>query len=289
MARLRSARSGIGRDATLSATSDRREVPRSSFIRGLPREIQGSVAEKTASRAPMLGVDAHEPIDRLTLLAGRPHIPAMLIDHDRQFIFVHIPKTAGQSVSAALGHPKNQKPHSIKQHLLRENPSYLRFCFVRNPWDRLASAFFYSKRMVKKGVINNDRVRIYLAEHPDVTFEQFVTDFVDEDIKRKSVHFREQVYWIDRTSPHFIGRFESMQEHFAWLTRIIGIDAELPQLNASGSVTSYSSLYTPQAIEKVAAIYAADVGRLGYARPKAGKKLLAKKKKARALKAGDAS
>src|SRR5215813_14048351 len=91
---------------------------------------------------------------------------AAMISHKHKFIFVHIPKTAGTSIEEALRDETCQllrnewdhtrAPHAPLNHLtLREladchilTPaqlkSYFKFCFVRNPWDRLVSEIFYS-------------------------------------------------------------------------------------------------------------------------------------------------
>lgn len=87
-----------------------------------------------------------------------------MISHKHKFIFIHIPKTAGTSIEEALRDEScqllpNEWDHGRISHTplnyltLQElvdygllTPaqlkSYFKFCFVRNPWDRLISEIF---------------------------------------------------------------------------------------------------------------------------------------------------
>lgn len=74
-----------------------------------------------------------------------------------QCIFIHIPKTAGTSVALTLfGHGSRHVPWFRYQ---QANPvkyrRYFKFAFVRNPWDRLVSSYFY----LQKGGMSEADVR----------------------------------------------------------------------------------------------------------------------------------
>ena len=73
---------------------------------------------------------------------------------EKRAIFIHIPKCAGVSVAQALfgnlagGHATLDKYLNVfEAHCIEE---YFLFTIVRNQWDRLVSAYFFLKAMVKK-------------------------------------------------------------------------------------------------------------------------------------------
>lgn len=85
------------------------------------------------------------------------HEKCLMINHRKKTIFIHVPKTAGTSLSSALGEPKDRS-HSTMSALIeaelrktlfllrrkkeRRIKKYFKFCFVCNPWDRMVSLYF---------------------------------------------------------------------------------------------------------------------------------------------------
>jgi hypothetical protein len=106
----------------------------------------------------------------------------MLVSHRARAIFVHIQKTAGSSIEAALrDHDPEAGPHLVggRRHVhaveLRDvvGPDvwgrYFKFAFVRNPWDRLLSWY----QMCVQAQQPNAFCRYVRDGFP--TFESFVT------------------------------------------------------------------------------------------------------------------
>lgn len=72
-------------------------------------------------------------------------IRKMLIDRGKGFIFVHVPKTGGQSIANALGVPQDN-PQAIHAPLFSvpiEAKKYWSFGVARNPFDRLVSLYHF--------------------------------------------------------------------------------------------------------------------------------------------------
>jgi hypothetical protein len=73
----------------------------------------------------------------------------MIVSINPPFIFAHISKTGGRSISEALGQynihkSRGAKHATIKDFAANSNlqiANFFKFCFVRNPWDRVVSSW----------------------------------------------------------------------------------------------------------------------------------------------------
>lgn len=202
-----------------------------------------------------------------------------MISHQHRCIFTHVPKTGGKSVLSAFGlpllgadydgglthieDPYDHRPLRNEHGGLRED--YYCFAFVRDPLDRLASAFFY----LDAGGCNRFDAA-FRDEHLSVYDGDFLA-FVD-DLERhiEHTHFRPQSWWLTSPEgvllPDFIGRYEALASDFANVAERIGLrTGPLPRLNASRRPAT-QLCYTERARRKVAEIYSADFRLLGYDR-----------------------
>jgi hypothetical protein len=184
-------------------------------------------------------------------------------------IFIHVPKCAGVSISRALfggigpGHLRAADYQII--YTQQEYDRLFKFTFVRNPWDRLASAFFF----LKSGGMN-DQDRAFREQHLTsfVDFETFVERWINPRNITLYHHFRPQTYYLSMNGrpPHlnFVGYFENLAPDFAFICKKLGINAELAQLNATGRERDYRDLFTERMIRIVAEVYQRDIATLGY-------------------------
>ena len=69
-------------------------------------------------------------------------------------IFIHIPKTAGSSIVEMLfNEPSRHIPYFVYRDANPEKfRQFFKFAFVRNPWDRLVSTYFF----LREGGVNED-------------------------------------------------------------------------------------------------------------------------------------
>src|SRR4051812_39230730 len=84
-----------------------------------------------------------------------------MISHEHRCIFVHIPKTAGNSVNRVFG--IGWQDHKDLQRYHAELPAelfatYFKFAIVRNPWDRLLSDYNYQ---VKKSRPKDSKLLVF--------------------------------------------------------------------------------------------------------------------------------
>lgn len=185
---------------------------------------------------------------------------------DFRCIFIHIPKAAGTSVALTLfGQGSRHVPWFEYQ---KANPrkfkSYFKFTFVRNPWDRLASSYFF----LRKGGMNADDAAWAEANLRDFDdFASFVRGWVNERNIQTWVHFRPQHYFIcnpdGKVMMDFVGRMENMESDFSYVAERLGCTRKLMEVN-SGSNRNYNAYYDDETREIVRRVYARDIELFGY-------------------------
>ena len=181
----------------------------------------------------------------------------------RPFIFIHINKTAGTSIGKAIGLPL--KDHLTAKEIIARigkdkwDTAY-KFTFVRNPWDKVVSHYEYRRKKNKTQLATRN-----------IDFKHWVNMTYGE--KKDAVYydnpksFQPQVEWLkddeDKISIDYFGKFESINEDFNHVKGIIGIDAELPHLNASKRV-DYKSYYDDETCEIVSRWFHEDISYFDY-------------------------
>lgn len=186
---------------------------------------------------------------------------------EHKAIFIHIPKTAGISLKRTLGVPEDVGHadylafHAASPEKCR---SYFKFAFVRNPWDRLLSAYSF---LQAGGIPKWDLFwRVQLMSGV-TSFEEFVLERLENAVVNNALHFRPQYSFISDASGNvkmdFVGRFETIEADFAQVAERLGIDPSLERLNESEHA-SYQAAYTPAMSEVVARLYARDIELFGY-------------------------
>lgn len=187
-------------------------------------------------------------------------------------IFVHIPRTGGTSMAFALGAPKPHIPISRYAAFDRAAfKNYFKFAFVRNPWDRLLSAYTVLRTSDERPnwAEGMQWARTHMPQFQ--TFESFVLALDDtKTLQRMMTHdfFRLQLDWV--TMPHsrgsavdFLGRFETVAEDFEQVAAKLGIHEQLPMMNHSRH-EPYREAYSRKMQKVAAEVYAADIKAFGY-------------------------
>lgn len=82
------------------------------------------------------------------LIKGIWKSPYNEVEKEKEIIFIHVPKCAGRSVRKAVGLPRDGHDRALwyKFHDPEKFRRYFKFTVVRNPWDRLVSAYFYLRQ-----------------------------------------------------------------------------------------------------------------------------------------------
>ena len=197
----------------------------------------------------------------------------MPIHRDLKVVFLHIPRTGGTTVEKILGlyepwpavrvdwlrGPYDRNGESVQlQHLPLAELSkvagedftdWYKFAFVRNPWDRLVSAFSFMKG-------------------PKAGFPQFVERVqsvvaTGDRIAGKNCHLRPQTdYALDELD--FLGRFETFERDLTRVLEEIGVPpGDIPHAHKTKR-EHYSQYYDETTRRRVADIYARDIEMLEY-------------------------
>ena len=179
-------------------------------------------------------------------------------------IFVHIPKTGGTSISKALF--GSEFGHCTVDHYEIFSPerfrNYFKFAFVRNPWDRLLSAYKFLK---KGGMYSADKTwsDIYLSEFDN--FESFVLSLKNKqqaDRILRGIHFIPQYKFVCdyklNIKVDFLGRFERLNRDFDKINAQLNSNFKLLHLNKSNS-NSFHEYYSDEMIDIASQIYHRDI------------------------------
>lgn len=199
----------------------------------------------------------------------------MWVSRQRQFCFVHIQKTAGQSVRRLLkahlpdfGRLGGTHDTAAQGRRALGRVSYdacTSAAFVRNPWDRLVSWYSMIEQSDRDLLLHQ-----YVRENSN-DFASFVLNCTRtiRDYDGTKSFCRNQVDylvdWRGRLIVDFVGRFETIEHDANLLFRKLGLeDVRLPHANPSEH-RHYSAYYTDELAEIVGRRYRRDVKAFGYA------------------------
>lgn len=208
----------------------------------------------------------------------------MELSYSHRFIFIHVYRVGGQSLSAVL------RPYSYTPRLpiarvpvlrnlgkarisaLREQgwghikakelraalpahtfDSFYKFAFVRNPWDWQVSTYHYIRQRL---------------DHPDHdffnSFRSF-DDYLDWRIHKEGPELQSEFVLSDSGEllVDFVGRYETLSRDCATVCNRIGIECSLPHRNRS-THANFRDYYSPQAKTLVADAYKDDIEFFGF-------------------------
>jgi len=203
----------------------------------------------------------------------------MIVSPKRQFVFVHIFKTAGTSIKRAIRRyampgwheganfifkrigvpqfgPPSRGDHFTASDLIseigrRDFDRLFSFAFVRNPWD---------------WELSHHRYILKHESHPDHQEVSLLGSFYEYVHWRCDGRFQTQESFLlhdDEQVLNFVGRFENLESDFGYVCRRLGIPFRLPRLNRTRR-ENYRMHYNDQTQDLVARTYAADIQRFGY-------------------------
>ena len=184
-------------------------------------------------------------------------------------VFVHIPKTGGLSISKTLFNNLGGSHRSISDYSLIFNQyeftNYYKFTLVRNPFDRLASAYFF----LKKGGFNpydknwfQSNIAVYQS------FEEFVLNWVNPKNVFTGIHFVPQYKFISINNQivmNDVFKHEEIDDAFNSIAKRLNFSGpELSNLNVGIEQSNYKELYSKQMVKVVKKTYSPDFQLFDY-------------------------
>jgi|TARA_B110000014_G_scaffold216963_1_gene171305 hypothetical protein len=186
----------------------------------------------------------------------------------KKIIFIHIPKTAGISLMKSIFGDVTLESHRsvsfYKQVFGNRYSDFFTFTIVRNPWDRLYSAY----KFLQKGGINihdKNAFDIHLSIYKD--FEDFVLNGLNKKIMWEITHLIPQYEFVcdenGKIIVDYVGKFENLNKSLDDIKKILKSDFELEHHNKTNK-KDYKDIYTTEMIEKVHQIYQKDIDIFEY-------------------------
>ena len=210
-----------------------------------------------------------------------------MISHRYKCIFVEVPKTGSTSVRRILG--AAIKPHLSLSEIRRmmetnwvirggrkdrimewlypmlpaegrkergrqQFQSYFKFGFVRNPWDRVVSLYERTEALQLRN---------------EMTFDQFVDwiEYSSATCVHSSPHRYQLDWFVDPNGnvlADFIGKFERLDEDWAFVAQKLGVNEKLPRQRVNPRTRHYTEYYTPRTRDMIANKFRVDIERFGY-------------------------
>ncbi|MCG3169676.1 MAG: hypothetical protein CALGDGBN_01199 [Pseudomonadales bacterium] len=213
-----------------------------------------AAARPRAAGAPS-GADTAAP-------GGGEHAGATALPRD--FAFIHINKTGGSSIEAALGLELEHLTAQEKLRQLGRAEWQRRFTFtvVRNPWDKVLSHFRYRVQTNQSGLRD---AGMSFARWVELAYGLRDPRYYDQPRM-----FMPQWRWIvdaqGRVLVDYICRFENLEADFAEVCRRIGRAASLPHVKSSigGERGPYRERYDERTAAIVAERFREDTEHFGY-------------------------
>lgn len=201
---------------------------------------------------------------------ARREVIDLSVNAETGVLFVHVPKCAGTTII-------RQKPvahgHRSAEFFLWRDPDLFRRCFtfgfVRNPYDRLVSAFHYL-RSDKTSLRDGEFGKYAVGRYRD--FQEFAEDLKHGATRRRClgwVHFLPQTYYLcDRKGQvlvDYVGRTETFADDLDTINARTGLGLENKRERYVPR-DDWRNFYTPETLRLAEDIYASDFDTFGFDR-----------------------
>ena len=182
---------------------------------------------------------------------------------NKNYVFIHINKTAGTSIINIIGKPF-RKHLTVKDviHVIGQKKwdEAYKFTVIRNPWDKVVSHY---KHNIKMNVTNMAKKKIEFKDWVACTYVEPKNKFY----YNRAQMFFPQVEWLKNNEGKIdidkIIRFENLNEGINEVFKTLEIEHKLPHLNST-SKTNYREFYDDQTKQIVTDWFHEDIKEFSY-------------------------
>jgi hypothetical protein len=216
----------------------------------------------------------------------------MIVSHRYKFIFVHLGRTAGRSLTAALapycgeddivtpaghgtgrnqaGYERHFTAQEIRARIGREQfEDYFKFTIERNPWEKIVSRYWAYAGVQNKPLYK--RIPEWLTGRP-LSFREWFELRILQARFLTFGHYRFPRHYdcyMEDGEPlvDFIGRYENLDEHLAVISGRIGVPIVLSEARGSQrhrDRVPYTELFDDRMNRIVETCFREDLALLGY-------------------------
>jgi hypothetical protein len=181
----------------------------------------------------------------------------------RNYVFIHISKTAGTSIVDVIGKPF-RKHLTVKDVInvigQKKWDQAYKFTVIRNPWDKVVSQY---KHAIKMNSNNMAIKRIEFKDWVACTYGEPKDPFY----YGRAQMFFPQVEWLKNYQGKIdvdkIIRFENLNEGINEVFETLAIESNLPHLNETYK-TNYRDFYDEESIQIITEWFHEDIQEFGY-------------------------
>lgn len=202
----------------------------------------------------------------------------MIISHEKKFVFVHVPKTAGTSITHTLKNyasysvsseykiagkrilHKSLKKHAhakeIRKYMKKDQwREYFKFAFVRNPWDLFVSLYFWLKNHSPHSKIRQK----------NILFKQFITNFYHNQDKAVLMGQGQKPFIFDarKCLVDYVGKYETLESDVGAISSRLGVSLSLPHIFKTDH-KKYKKYYNSRTHDMIAKVCAEDIRIFNY-------------------------
>jgi hypothetical protein len=191
---------------------------------------------------------------------------SVVVCPDKNFLYMKTHKVAGSSIFKKVLKPifKNsifegkynpkEMTNWYENTIDKDLESFYKFTFVRNPWDRLVSNYFYSKLQKELNIT--------------FSFDEFINRLIEQRLHQTILIHSNPIHdyflYNDKQYVDFIGRYENLNKDWQHVANVIGVSRnKLPVFNTTNH-KNYKTYYNKTTIKLVGDFFEKEIDYLGY-------------------------